>query len=419
MKELKIPTTKPELKKLILEALRLGYTSTGKDNIATGNHYQSLNLGGERTDGFRGDRDVFLDQIDFKGKRVLDLGSNLGEISRAARNRGARLVDGLEYDPFFVEVAQLLNAYDGTSGVSFYERDITDPDVYQDRYDLVLAFSVFTYIHPILKRLAEITDEALVVETHKLDGNLQKGYIDPVRKFLPVHKVLGESDWGRALPESQKRAVIVFARDQASLERALGERPPARPRRVIVDVQRTRLQRVFLDATEGLDGATILDQARRLEIDLDRLAHEDDLAKAVYSGRAYWEIFLKGYAQYLESNSLGPSNVYYDYIVNYYAPRGHDPGVADALRDPLFALHRIASRFRDLDQFRVAPRTYVPAPVRLFQTGDRAADRLLLYEPRSDEPIRASRVDGWHRLFAAHIFGATNVPGEVVESAGA
>ena len=89
MKQIEIPTIKPALKRLILEALGVGYSSAGKDNIATGNHYQSLTLGDERTAGFRTDRNPFLDQIDFRGKRVLDLGSNLGEISRAARARGA------------------------------------------------------------------------------------------------------------------------------------------------------------------------------------------------------------------------------------------------------------------------------------------------------------------------------------------
>jgi 2-polyprenyl-3-methyl-5-hydroxy-6-metoxy-1,4-benzoquinol methylase len=155
MKELQIPTIKPALKKLILDALAMRYTSvSGKEQIATGNHYQSVTLGDEHTTGFRSVRDSFLDQINLRGKRVLDLGANLGEISRAARARGAAVVDGFEYDPFFVEMAQAVNAYNGTTGVSFYERDITDLASYVERYDIVLAFSVFTYIHAILERLA-------------------------------------------------------------------------------------------------------------------------------------------------------------------------------------------------------------------------------------------------------------------------
>src|SRR5712691_1055079 len=151
MKQLEIPTLKSELKQLILDGLRRRYVSvSGDDGIETGNHYQSVTLGDERTSGFRSDRAAFLDQIDFRGKRVLDLGANLGEISRAARARGAAVVDGYEYDTFFVEIAQVLNAYNGTTGVSFYQRDITDPTAYDEHFDVVLAFSVFTYIHPVL-----------------------------------------------------------------------------------------------------------------------------------------------------------------------------------------------------------------------------------------------------------------------------
>jgi len=111
MKKVDLPTVKPALKQAILDAIALKYTSVScKDGIETGNHYQSLTLGDEHTTGFRSGREGFLDQIDFRGKRVLDLGSNLGEISRAARARGAAVVDGYEYDLFFVELAQAINA---------------------------------------------------------------------------------------------------------------------------------------------------------------------------------------------------------------------------------------------------------------------------------------------------------------------
>src|ERR1700693_4434242 len=101
MKEVRIPTVKPALKQVIADAIRLRYTSqSSKESIETGNHYQSLILGDERTEGFRSGREKILDQIDFRGKRVLDLGANLGEISRAARARGATIVDGYEFDPF-------------------------------------------------------------------------------------------------------------------------------------------------------------------------------------------------------------------------------------------------------------------------------------------------------------------------------
>ena len=109
------PTIDERLRDVILEALAVSYISTScKDEIETGNHYQSVTLGDVRTEGFRNERDEFLDMIDFRNKTVLDLGSNLGELSRAARARGAAVVDGFEYDPFFVEIACAVNAYNKT-----------------------------------------------------------------------------------------------------------------------------------------------------------------------------------------------------------------------------------------------------------------------------------------------------------------
>jgi SAM-dependent methyltransferase len=216
------PSIKQELKDLIIKSLSFAYISEScKDGIQTGNHYQSLTLGEARTAGFRADRREFLDEINFEGKKVLDLGSNLGEISRTARTRGARLVDGFEYDRFFLEIAQAVNAYNGVTRVSFYQRDITNPSLYQEHYDIVLAFSVFTYIHSVLEQIAEITDQLLILETHKLEGNLESDYLKPVSLHFPYYRVLGESEWGVRGDASEKRAVIAFAKQESAFAAAL------------------------------------------------------------------------------------------------------------------------------------------------------------------------------------------------------
>src|SRR5262245_29035879 len=114
-----------DLKKIIVRSLAQDYISRSPiDGIPTGNHYQTISLDGEQSRGFRTDRSEILDHIRFRGQRVLDLGSNLGEVSRAARARGATLVDGFEYDPFFLKLSQVISAHEGTTRVSFYRRDI-------------------------------------------------------------------------------------------------------------------------------------------------------------------------------------------------------------------------------------------------------------------------------------------------------
>jgi SAM-dependent methyltransferase len=216
-----IPTTHPQLEELIRWCIGLDYISEScKDGIQTGNHYQSIQLGDEKTSGFRTDRSQFLDLINFRSMKVLDLGSNLGELSRAVRARGADLVDGFEYDPFFIEVAQLLNAYNSTTRVSFFERDITDEMSYRGQYDIVMAFAVWSYMAPMLSAIDRITD-ILLLETHNLDGNLQRDYIDPLSRFFPHSVVLGESDWGKTQDPSGRRAVVVCARTRERLERVM------------------------------------------------------------------------------------------------------------------------------------------------------------------------------------------------------
>jgi SAM-dependent methyltransferase len=216
------PTIDERLRDVILEALAVSYISTSsKDEVETGNHYQSVSLGGLRTEGFRNERDEFLDMVDFRNKTVLDLGSNLGEISRAARARGAAVVDGFEYDPFFVEIACAVNAYNKTTRVSFYERDITDPSVYDAIYDVVLAFSVSHYVYPVIDVVASVTRELLVVETHRLSDNLEPHYLQPVTRFLPAYRILGFSEWSRSDDGDDERAVIAFARTKDQLDAAL------------------------------------------------------------------------------------------------------------------------------------------------------------------------------------------------------
>ncbi len=219
------PTVKPDLEDLIRRGLTASYTSEScADGIETGNHYQSVSFGNDVSPGFRSERREYLDRIFFTGKRVLDLGSNLGELSRYARARGATLVDGFEFDPYFVELANLLNAYNGTTRVSFYERDITDPDTYREPYHIVLAFSVFIYIRDLLDAIASITNEILVLETHKLDGNLESTYLSVLRERFPAYRLLGETEWGTPHEDTDRRAVLVFATDERALELALETR---------------------------------------------------------------------------------------------------------------------------------------------------------------------------------------------------
>jgi len=219
---MKSPNLQPAFKDLILRALDLRYQSHScKDSIPTDNHYQSVTLGTETTPGFRSAREDVLSQVIFTNRKVLDLGSNLGELSRAARARGACLVDGFEYEPYFVQLANAINAYNDVTRVSFFQKDITSPAIYTERYDIVLAFSVYVYIQPILAYISGITNDLLILETHRLEDNLQSYYIEPILTFFPHYRVLGTSEWGTPSPDGGERAILAFARSQATLDHCL------------------------------------------------------------------------------------------------------------------------------------------------------------------------------------------------------
>jgi hypothetical protein len=405
------------LRALIESGLALPYTShSGFDGTANGNHYQSVALGGDATTGFRGDRAAVLDCIDFRGRKVLDLGSNLGEMSRSARARGARLVDGVEYDPFFVELAQLITAYNGQSRVSFRQGDVTDPALYGERYDVVLALSVFHYVSRVLDELARVTD-VLVVETHKLHGNFDGGYLGPVQERFPIMRVLGQTDWGQMGDGSETRLVVAFAKTREHLSAVLAaphawSQPPSSPaphrseRRV--DPAASTLHKPFFDAWDYDATDELLTAVAASEIPVDALAGNRNLARHGYSGWAYWFLYLKGWLHWRDRGEAGAGNPYFDYMTGHYVPDGADVGLADTLRDPAVAEEMVRRRFADLDRFAAADGADVAedvAPLRAIVGAVAPRDPLVLADAGSGETLAARRLDGWHRLFGARALG--------------
>jgi SAM-dependent methyltransferase len=447
-----VPSIKAELRSLIERSLTLSYMSvSGSEKIKTGNHYQSVRLGEDQTVGFRTDRQEFLNQIDFGGKDVLDLGSNLGEISRLARSRGAHFVDGFEYDPYFIEVANLINAYNEVTRVSFFHRDITDASIFDEQYDIVLAFSVYQYIGSVMDRIAGITKQVFVLETHKLEGNLESHYLNPISRYFPHYRILGESDWGKTFDASEKRAVIVFAREQTILDALTCAREQTSGTKfteaaqgsskmvdvptfhsatplhmsttpetsIAIDMQRTKLHQRFFSMFQFDTAEDLLTAISKLDLDLESIAQSHDAKALVYSGWVYWLIYTKGYLQYAETGTIGKGNMLLDYLLNYYLPRNQDPGLR-ALADPLKAITRVAYRFQDFDVFRNTlarnpGEINSVNPVTVFLEEPPVNGRLLVYEIGSDVPIQATLVDGWHRLFLASLFGVGTLRGKIAK----
>jgi predicted RNA methylase len=434
---------KDELRELILRALSANYISKScHDAVLTGNHYQSVTLGEIQTTGFRADRREFIDRIDFEGKKVLDLGSNLGEIGRAARAWGASLVDGFEYDQYFLQIANLLNAYNEVTGVSFYRRNIVDPSVYDEHYDIVLAFSVFVYVEPMLSSIAKITDQAFVLETHKLEGDLESTYLEPVLPYFPYYRILGESDYGTPHDVSEVRAVIVFAKRESTLAAVLKEEPlevgssdaerltramdsqqvASYPVNRYIDGRKTPLSDKFFSTWNFDSAQDLLAAIAGMELDVDTVARCHDLARDVLGGWVYWVLYIKGYLQHKSTGTIGQGNTYYDYLTKYFGPRAHDPSLVRILADPTAATELVARRFEDFDLFRdhaahdPSEAVHIdPITVVLSNPPPNEDDAMVVYEVGSDAPLLAIIIDGYHRLFLARLFSVERLPCRILE----
>jgi hypothetical protein len=424
---------KAELRELIARYLELYNASEStKDGSDAESPNRSVQLGDLEVPGVRSLRDGVLDQIDFAGKRVLDLGSHLGELSRGARARGASLVDGFEHEPFFVELARAIDTYGQVTRVSFHERDIADPSIYRDHYEVVLAFGVFAGIEPVLEEVAGITDELLLLETNPLDDDLEDRYISVVGRDFPHYAILAEHD---------RRAVIAFARDEPTLLEVLrepraGTAPPnviraavahrpgrqAEPRLLQVDLARppreALQQRFFMMFRfDSLD--ELLAAVDRMEIDVDTLAKSREIKNLGAEGWIYWFLFTKGYIQYLKTGEIGEGNVYFDYLFGHYVEQGHDPGALWELAEHDLAVERIARRYRDFDMLRregakgpdPAPGT---KPVRVTVSDWPREPPLHVYEVGAEGPLPVRHIDGWHRLCSARLAGFSSYPCEAV-----
>jgi methyltransferase family protein len=158
--------------------------------------------------------ETMLDRIMLRDAKVLDVGAGLGEVSRAARARGAAIVDGFETDAELVRAARLLNAYHHATRVSFYHHDIAQPDTYRERYGVVLALSAFDRVGGVLGKIAEITDGVFVT----IVSDVEKG-LASIGKSFEHHEVL-DAARGLLAAAHTKEALAAALRSDDRVEQA-------------------------------------------------------------------------------------------------------------------------------------------------------------------------------------------------------
>lgn len=388
------------LKALILSGLAERYVSTSSyQEIKTGNFYQTVQLGEQRAEGFRSDRSDLFAAFDFSGHRVLDCGSNIGELSRLARKRGAWLVDGYEYDPFFVQLASLINAFNDVTRVSFYQKDLTVPETFQDEFDIALAFSVFPYIRPVLPELTSHVTTALLLETHDVDDRIREKYLHPLRDFFPHHTFVKFTDHGNGRGQ---RAVFLLTKQETTLV------ADDRLSNLTIDLENSSFP--FLTGIEN-----ILKPYRPIKNSNDFL-HRADLKNLIenfpidvetdisISDPEYWISFMKGYSEFKQVGYVAADNKYLQLFLRALHSRRYDPELSNKLTTANAVHERVSLRFRDADSLSISPQ---PSPVDPIIVLNPSQDpkKYLLRHGTFDATLYCDGYDGYHRIFWARLFG--------------
>jgi predicted Ser/Thr protein kinase len=105
---------------------------------------------------FRGDRPWALRwesirrAVDFRGKRLVELGCNMGLLSSFARIHGASSAQGVDYDPQLVDAAKLV-ALALDSGAEFERVDLASSEPWEERIgsgEIVSALSLMHWLSP-------------------------------------------------------------------------------------------------------------------------------------------------------------------------------------------------------------------------------------------------------------------------------
>ena len=386
----------------------------------TGNRYQPVRLGDTVLAGFRSaERPVFAG-LTLKNKRVIDLGCNLGEFCREAVRRGAASARGIEFDPYFIQVARYAVAYEGLNDIAFQQGDLTEPDVYHGQYDIVLALSVHAYVKTHLARIAAMTKGVFVLETHGVDADWQMTYLDDLRQHFPFVALVGFTDHKRS-KRNDVRYLLFASRnklDGVIAQRARDLAGVAQP--FSIDTTRSTVAHydAFLAAAR-IGRGVALDQLIEATLhawpELETDAVVADVAeRGLVGAPSYWASFVIGLAQFRAERAMTHDNLY-GRTFRALIAAGLYRGALKTLfeTDPERAQKRLALRFTMLRRIRTGAQFDAIDPVILFSPVADTTDadpRYGLHVAPLDRTCYPLALDGHHRLFCAYALGATAVP---------
>ena len=388
-----VPSFRDRYIDLIIQATKQNYVAISvHDKIKTGNNYQSIDFGGLFRQGARSQRGPLLERIDFNNASVLDLGCNTGEVSRYIRQLGARLVDGYEYDPFFVETGRAMNAALGTTRVSLFQGDVTNRKLYEGmRYDIVVALSVYVYIASRLADIVKVAD-VLVFETHTLDHGLDF-YLRNLLPHFPFVKHLGYTENNKDPRKS--RALLIFATSQRQIQNHVSDR------HLLV---KPYFRNLFVEEYGHVSPTELPHFCKNLKLEASK-PHSRRNASLSFGTPDYFFWFLVGYADYIEANrTVQPENAFLQRYRLSIKSGTIDSSLVPLLEDEQVLTTKVRNKFCDLDFFaRGLPDLVPPLRLKLASRGQ------LEFLNISGERLRCLDIDGHHRFFMAQLLGYTTL----------
>jgi hypothetical protein len=389
-----VPSISAALRDLIATGVSVPYVARSiHDGIKTGNSYQTLSLGaGRRTSG-RTDRLSLLSKVVFHNRSVLDIGANTGEMSRSARVLGARLVDGYEYDPYFVELGRAVNAVRGTTRVSLFQGDCTNPALYSNMgYDMILALNVWVYVDSVIPLFPAIAP-VMVFETHTLDRGMN-WYYERVTRYFPFAACLGLTDVGGD-PHSS-RAFIAFATTKEWLETSII--------REFVRVE-PYFRNPFLERHGVLDEPGVRNLAAKCFATPPTNLWNDHESYS-FGREGYFEILLAGLHQFtLEKGVVSDDNIYCRLLIEGVSAGFLDPQLSGLMDDRRQVKRKVANKFEDMVNIISGSADRVP-PIKLVRDDVSGPLRFTTF---GGEVVRCSEIDGHHRFFSSQLMGLKQI----------
>jgi SAM-dependent methyltransferase len=426
------------IEQLIRRVLQKNIASYSSLNgIVTGNAYQSVRLRGEVLPGFRRPSDGMFAGLQLEGRRIVDLGCNLGEHARLAACANAVFVEGIEYEELFVRIAGLVNVFNRIDNILIRQGDITRPGCLTKKYDIALCLSAYVYLRENIKEITDNVLRMLILETHALDRGWFRYYIGEVSRYLPYWIIYGFTDHGAKL-QVQKRACIAFARERDEIAEIAERRAielnhalhhlididiSASPRVVSLCGRETATRVAFADLRQSLAGRpdispkAIIDLLVTVAGELDQ--HRRPIDDNDFASDQYWSYFFKGLAEHLAGYPVGSKNTYVSYLINLSESGNYDPAMREILADETAMQERMRWRFDTFVEILQTKTVRTPVIVYNAMSHAELAGQGLSVDHREPEEFVIDRagnrywtawVDGHHRLAALYLSGAEVSP---------